>query len=162
MSFRCMMRVLYPKFHSFHSFVYQTQLDNHLNLSSDPTHPQPTAPTDPATQLPYPPQNVAYTPPYVVPVPDPAAPPPVAMEPQQKVVKSINTKFCIFIEGPTHYKHCFLSGFLHFSLNIIFYLTVHYYHDKNICIITIHCFILSHYLHTLLICVLLKNGIKLK
>ena len=27
--------------------------------------------------------------------------------------------FCIFIEGPTHYKHCFLSGFLHFSLNII-------------------------------------------
>ena len=34
-------------------------------------------------------------------------------------------------------------------------------HDKNICIITILFVILSSYLHTLLICVLLKNEIKL-
>ena len=36
-----------------------------------------------------------------------------------------------------------------------------YNYDQNICIIMIHCFTLSCYLHSLLICVLLKKEIKL-
>ena len=52
------------------------------------------------------------------------------------------------------------SAFIHSGYKASF-ISLYNYQDKNICIIMIHCFILASYLHALLICVLLKNEIKL-
>ena len=59
------------------------------------------------------------------------------------------------IEGPTHYKLCFLVGCSIFFAEHDLILLNNF--DKNICIELIHDSLLYLFTYALLICVLLKN-----